>query len=103
MGLGGLEVKLREHQHREGYARSLEGKGVEWYGDNNVEHKSEEVKQAMVENVREVCGSVKVVVKNPKSVWWNNEVKATVRRNEAAWKEVLVAINEEAKERCLGA
>ena len=30
--------KLREHQHREGYARSLEGKVVEWDGDNNVEH-----------------------------------------------------------------
>ena len=30
--------KLREHQYREGYARSLEGKGVEWDGDNNVEH-----------------------------------------------------------------
>ena len=28
--------KLREHQYREGYARSLEGKGVEWNGDANV-------------------------------------------------------------------
>ena len=26
--------KLREYQYRE-YARSLEGKGVEWDGDNN--------------------------------------------------------------------
>ena len=26
--------KLREHQYREGYARSLERKGVEWDGDN---------------------------------------------------------------------
>ena len=30
--------KLREHQYREVYARSLEGKGVEWDGGNNVEH-----------------------------------------------------------------
>ena len=37
--------------------------------------------------------------KNPKSVWWNDVIKATVRRNEAAWKEVLVARDEEAKER----
>ena len=35
--------------------------------------------------------------KNPKSVWWNNEVKAAVRRKEAAWK-VLAASDEEAKE-----
>ena len=30
--------KLREHHYREGYARSLEKKGVEFEGDNNVEH-----------------------------------------------------------------
>ena len=37
--VGGRRVrseKLREHQYREGYARSLEGKRVEWNGDNNV-------------------------------------------------------------------
>ena len=28
--------KLREHQYREGYASSLEGKRVEWDGENNV-------------------------------------------------------------------
>ena len=33
----------------EGYARSLEGKGVEWDGDDNVEHMWEQVKWAMVE------------------------------------------------------
>ena len=49
--------KLREHQHREEYARSLEGKGVEWDGDNNIKHRWEQVKQAMVESAREVCGS----------------------------------------------
>ena len=30
--------KLREHQYSEGYTRYLEGKGVEWNGDDNVEH-----------------------------------------------------------------
>ena len=29
--------KLREHQYREGYARSLDGNGVEWDGDNNAD------------------------------------------------------------------
>ena len=38
---------------------SLEGKGVEWDGDNNVEDKWEQVKRTMVESAREVCGSVK--------------------------------------------
>ena len=28
--------KLREHQYRERYVRSLGGKRVEWEGDNNV-------------------------------------------------------------------
>ena len=35
--------KLREHQYREGYGRSLEGKEVEWNGDDNVEHMWEQV------------------------------------------------------------
>ena len=52
--------KLREHQYREGYARSLEGKGVEWDGDNNVEYMWEQVKRALGESAREVCSSVKV-------------------------------------------
>ena len=34
-------------------------------------------------------------------MWWNDEVKTAVRRKEAAWKEVLAASNEEAKERCM--
>ena len=28
---------------------------------------------------REVCGSVRVWGKNPKCVWWNDEIKAVVR------------------------
>ena len=46
--------KLREHQYREGYAKSLEGERVEWDGHDNVEYMWEQVKQAMVESAREV-------------------------------------------------
>ena len=49
--------KLREHQYRKGYARSLEMR-VEWDGENNVKHMWEQVKQGMVESARKVCGSV---------------------------------------------
>ena len=54
--------KLRDHQYREGYARSLEGKGVEWDGDDNVEHMW---KWAMVESAGEVYGSVRVGGEKP--------------------------------------
>ena len=80
--------KLKEHQCREGYARSLEGKGVEWDGNNNIEHMWEQVKRAMVESAIEQCGSVRVGGKNRKSVWWNDELKTAVRRKEAALKRV---------------
>ena len=68
--------KLREHQYRERYARSLEGKELEWDVDNNVEHMWEQVKWSMVESAGEVCGSVRVEGKNPKIVWWNDEIRA---------------------------
>ena len=32
-----------------------------------------------------------------KSVWWNDDIKAAVRRNEAAWKGVLAGSDEETK------
>ena len=67
------------------------GKRVEWDGINNVEHMWEWVKRAMVESTREVCGLVRVRGKTPKGVWWNDEIKAAVRKNEAAWKKVLAA------------
>ena len=51
--------KLRKNQYREEYTRSFEGKRVEGGGDNNVEHMREQVKWAMVDSPREVCGSVK--------------------------------------------
>ena len=47
-------------------------------------------------SAREVYVSVRVGCGNPKSVWWNNEVKATVKK-----KEVLRARDEDARERCL--
>ena len=61
------------------------------------------MKQAIVENAREVCCSVRVGGKNSKSVWWNDEVKSAVRRKKADWKEVLAGSDEEAKERCMEA
>ena len=45
-----------------------------------------------------MCGSVRVGDVNPKSVWWNDQVKAAVIR-----KEVLGARDEDARERCLEA
>ena len=38
---------------------------------------------------------------NPKSGWWKDQVKAAVKRKEAAWKDVLGARDEDEKERCL--
>ena len=57
----------------------------------------------MVESARKVCGLVRVGGKTPKNVWWKDEVKAAVRRKVAAWKQVLVASDKEAKERCMEA
>ena len=92
--------KLREPQYKEGYSRFLEGNRVEWDRDNNVKHMWDQVEQAMVESAREVCGSVKVGGKNPKSVWLNDEIKAVGWGKEATWK-VLATSDEETKERCM--
>ena len=54
------------------------------------------MKWAIVGSAREVYVSVRVGCGNPKSVWRNNEVKATVKK-----KEVLRARDEDARERCL--
>ena len=32
----------------------------------------------MIEGAKEMYGSVKVWVKNPKSAWWNDKIKATI-------------------------
>ena len=50
----------------EGYAKCLESKRVDWDEGENIEQMWEQVKQAMVESAREVCGSVKVPGKNPR-------------------------------------
>ena len=42
-------------------------------------------------------------VKNPKSVGWNDEIKAAVTRKVAAWKEGLGASDERTKEICMEA
>ena len=44
-----------------------------------------------------MCGSVRVRGKNLKSVWWNDEIKAAVRRKEASWKGVLAVSDEKAR------
>ena len=38
--------------------------------------------------------------KNPRSIWWQDEVKVAVRRKEAAWKEMSAANDEKGKEKC---
>ena len=56
----------------------------------------------MVESARKVCGSMRVGGGSPKvcggMIW---QRKAAVKRKEDAWKEVLGARYEDAKERCL--
>ena len=56
-----ISEKLREQYYSEGYARSLEGKRVEWDGEN-VGHMWQHVKQAMVESARELWGKDSVCV-----------------------------------------
>ena len=41
--------------------------------------------------------------KEPKDGWWNDVVKSAVEKEEAAWKEVLGAGDEVAKETCMEA
>ena len=69
---------------------------VEWDRENNVEQMWEQVKRTMAESAREVSGSVRVGGRNPKRVWWNDQVKTAVKRKEDAWKEVLGARDEDA-------
>ena len=53
---------------------------------------------ARIPSAREVCG---VGRKNPKSVWWNEALKAVIKRKEDVWKQVLGARDESAKGRCM--
>ena len=43
-----------------------------------------QMKRAMIENAREVYGSLRAGGKNSKNVWWNDVVKPVVERKEAA-------------------
>ena len=56
----------------------------------------EQAKRAMVESAREVCGSISVGGKT-KSVWWNDEIKAAVRRKYTAWNGVLSPSDKQTK------
>ena len=47
--------------------------------------------------------TVRVGGNNPKSVWWNDVIKAMIKRKEAAWNEVLRARDEVAKEKSMEA
>ena len=60
------------------------------------------VKRAIIESAREVCGSVRVGGKNPKNMWWKDEVNVAVKRRENAWKQVMGARDEGAKEKMYG-
>ena len=52
----------------------------------------------MVERAREVCGSLRVGRGKPKSVWWNDQMKAAVKRKEDAWKGVFGTRDKGARE-----
>ena len=51
------------------------------------EHFREREKQVVVDSSKVVCGFVSVRRKNPKSEWWNDEVKGAVEKKIALWKD----------------
>ena len=59
-------------------------------------------KMGMIESAKEVYGSMRVGGENPKSLWWNDKVKAVDKIKETALKEVLEDRVKDAIERCLG-
>ena len=48
-----------------------------------------------------MCDSVRVGENNPKNLLWNDVVNDAVERKEAAWREVLGASDDVAKDRCM--
>ena len=52
---------------------------MEFDEENNVEPMWEQVKQAMAESAREMCGSMREGGGNQKSVWWNDQLKMRLR------------------------
>ena len=63
-----INEKLREHHYTKRYTGSFGGKRVECDGEKNVEQMWEQMRRAMVESARELCGSVRVEGGNPKNV-----------------------------------
>ena len=55
------------------------------------------------ESAREVCSLVRIGRKNPKIVWWNDALRAVIKRMEDTWKSVFGARDEATKERCMEA
>ena len=55
------------------------------------------MKRVRVDRARELCNSVRLGRKNPRSKWWNDVLKAAIERKEVARKDVLGAKNENVK------
>ena len=103
MGLRGLEVRsFSITSTQEDMLGILRTKVVELNEDRNDEQMWEQVKWALIDRAREMYGSVRVEGKSPKNVRWNN-VKVAIERKEDAWKKVLRARDEVAKESCMEA
>ena len=61
-----------------------------------------EIVENMWEMVKSLRGvRLRVGGRNPKSVWWNNEIKTAVKRQMADWKEELGGRDDDSKERCM--
>ena len=65
----------------------MEWNGMEWKFLETVKlyefSDGEQVKRAKVDSVKEVCGSVGLRRKNPMGGWWNDAIKANMKRKEA--------------------
>ena len=66
--------KLSEHSCREKYERALSSKSVECE-QNETEQIWLQVREALVNSAKEVCGCAKVGGRNVNSELWNDEVK----------------------------
>ena len=59
------------------------------------------MKRIMIESAKKFGGSVGGGGENAKKMWWNDQLKAAVKRKDTAWKEVIGTRDEGAKERCM--
>ena len=84
-------ARLRKH-HSEKHVKALNTKIFEWDVLGSVEQMGQWI--AVVDSAREVCSSARVAIKDPKSEWQNNVVKAAVKMKEIVVKDVLGAKNE---------